>query len=110
MVCRLVRFGQHTKTRSFKASPSGRGLKRSPLCVRADRNGRHCRWVYSQPLADSAAVLWGALAEVPDHALLDVAVGLRQLFDQVFDQLVALPWLERAEAFTRLLVVVLIGN
>ena len=56
---------------------------------------------------DALAVLAVALAEVPDHPLLDVAVALLEVSDQVLDELLALPVRERTVAFAGLLVVVL---
>jgi len=63
-------------------SGRGRGYWWQTLRVGSDGTGGTFRWVYSQAVADAAAVLGIALAEVPHHALLDVAVGLRQLLDR----------------------------
>ena len=65
---------------------------------------RHFLHVQPDTGGHPRAVLGVALREVRHHPLLDLAVALLQVIDQIVDQVVALPGLDRAVALTRLLV------
>jgi D-alanyl-D-alanine carboxypeptidase len=75
-----------------------------------NRHNHHRTRVDAKPLGDASTIVRITLREMPDHPLLDVSVALRKTFDQLVNQVVALPCFKRALALAGLAIVRGAGN